>query len=434
MSPRFRAILLSVLLPAAAAFTALVLPATVNAQAASPEIRTLQVNSDNGINPGSRLRFTLHGSPHARASIRIRGVRDAIVLKETSRGVYTGRYVIARADRIDDNDKIRATLVRGNKTITASYDIPANLGNVTLTPPALKIDRFTVTTRDRIEPGAELKLVVEGAAGATVSVDLPGLANAVRLRETKPGHYDASYTIRRSDNIDITGPVLATLRSGQRVLTSSLAQPLGGPDTRAPVIGNLTPREGDTVNGASPVAVSATFDDHGGSGVDPATVRILLSGRDVTPGAQISGQSFAYQGALPPGRYTVDVTARDRMGNAMRRSWTFDVASVGPALSIQILSHANNGQVEGNLTNVRGRTAPSASVHVNVQAVAPAGGQPAVSRQVYLQTLQADANGNFDFQFAAPFAVAGTRYDIAVTATKADVRAETRLVLYQRQG
>jgi hypothetical protein len=422
---------LLLLLPAAVLVTAA--PAAVHAQSASPEIRTLQVNSDNGINPGSRLRFTLHGSPKGRASIRIQGVREAIPLKETSRGVYTGRHVIARADRIDENDKIRATLSRGNKTITASYDIPPGLGNVALARSAPKIDRFTVTTQDRIEPGAELRMVVEGAPGATVSVDLPGLPNAVRLREVRQGRYEARYTIRRADKLDVSGPVLATMRSGDRVVTSSLVQPLGGPDTRAPVITSLAPREGEMV-AAGPVVVSASFDDHGGSGVDPQTVRVLLSGRDVTPGAQVSTQSFTYGGALPPGRHTVDVTARDRAGNAMRRSWTFDVASGPSTVPLQILSHSNNGQVEGSLTHVRGRTAPFASVNINVQALPPAGPQVQVARQLFLQTVQADANGNFDFRFASPFATPGTRYDIAMVASKADTRTEARLVLFQGQG
>ncbi|HSH90464.1 MAG TPA: hypothetical protein VK996_10805 [Ramlibacter sp.] len=419
------------LLPAAVAVSAV--PAAVHAQTSSPEIRSLQVNSDNGINPGSRLRFTLHGSPKGRANIRIQGVREAIPLKETSRGVYTGRHVIARADRIDENDKIRATLSRGNKTITASYDIPPGLGNVALARSALKIDRFAVTTQDRIEPGAELRMVVEGVPGATVSVDLPGLPNPLRLREVRPGHYEAKYTIRRADRLDVSGPVLATMRSGERVVTSSLAQPLGGPDTRAPVITSLAPREGEMV-AAGAVVVSASFDDHGGSGVDPQTVRVLLSGRDVTPGAQVSAQSFSYGGALPPGRHTVDVTARDRAGNAMRRSWTFDVASGPSTVPLQILSHSNNGQVEGSLTHVRGRTAPFASVNVNVQALPPAGPQVQVARQLFLQTVQADANGNFDFRFASPFAMPGTRYDIAMVASKADVRTEARLVLFQGQG
>ena len=62
---------------------------------------------------------------------------------------------MARKDQIDVGDKIRATLRHGNRTVTASYDIPAGLGNVAAAPPPppLRIERFQVTTLDRIEPG-----------------------------------------------------------------------------------------------------------------------------------------------------------------------------------------------------------------------------------------------------------------------------------------
>ena len=162
-------------------------------------------------------------------------------------------------------------------------------------------------------------------------------------------------------------------------------------------------------------------------------MRILLSGRNVTPEAQVTPQSFTFRAALPPGRHTVDVTARDRAGNAVRRSWSFDVASGPATVPIQILSHANNGQVDGS-AHVRGRTAPFASVSVKVHAVPPIVGQFGVAQQVFSQTLQADANGHFDFSFTSPFTVPGTRYDVLMVASKADVTTEAKLVLYQRQG
>ena len=220
------------LAPVAIAVTAL--PATVSAQPATPEVESLEVTSDHGLRPGSRLRFKLEGSPHARASIRIRGTQAMIPLTEVSRGVYTGRYIITRDDRIREGDGIRAIMRRGNRTVTASYSIPTGLDDV-----------------------------------ASVPAD----------------------------------------------------------DTRPPRIADLTPREGDTVAAGPPTVVSGIFEDRGGSGVDPASVRILLSGRNVTQDAHVTPQSFAYRAPLPPGLHTVDVTARDRSGNAVRRSWSFEVAS-----------------------------------------------------------------------------------------------------------
>lgn len=425
---------LFLLAPAAMTFTAL--PTAAVAQPATPEVHSLEVTSDNGVTPGSRLRFRLEGTPRAKATVRIRGIQSSIPLREVERGVYVGRYTVARGDRIEEGAPIRASLRHGNRTGMASYTVPPGLTQVAVAPPApqLRIDRFNVMGLERIEPGTELRFVLDGMPGAVASVDLPGVANNVQLREIRPGHYEGSYTIRRSDNLNVSAPLVATLRAGDRVVTANLAPPPASGDNRPPVIANLSPREGDTVPGGPAMVVSGNFEDRGGSGVDPASVRIMLSGRNVTADAQVTPQSFTYRGALPPGRHTVDVSAKDRAGNAVRRSWSFDVASGPATVPINILSHANNAQIESGATRVRGRTAPLASVSVKVHAVPPVVGQFGVAQQVFAQVIQADANGDFEFSFTSPFPVPGTRYEVSMVASKADVTNEARLVLYQRQG
>jgi hypothetical protein len=139
--------------------------------------------------------------------------------------------------------------------------------------------------------------------------------------------------------------VVATLRNGDRVVTANLnimvarpgadnrpgpdnrpgADNRNGPDNRPPHLVNMTPRDGDTVAGGPPVNISATFQDRGGSGVDPASVQVLVSGRNVTREADIGRDSFSFRGVLPPGRHSVEVTARDRAGNTVRQGWSFDV-------------------------------------------------------------------------------------------------------------
>jgi hypothetical protein len=424
---------LCLLAPAAVTLSAL--PAAAVAQPATPEVFSLQVNSDNGINPGSRLHFTLQGSPHAQAFIRMRGIRAPIALRETERGVYTGDYVIARADRIDEGDQIRAQLRRGNRTVTASYDVPAGLRNVAVAPPPLRIDRFQVSALERAEPGADINFVIDGAPGAIALVDLPGVTGNVRLREVQPGHYEGRYTIRRADRLDPNGPVVATLRAGDRVVTANLNRPLVAADNRPPAIRDLTPREGEVIQGSPQTVVAGRFFDQGGSGVDPNSVRILVSGRNVTSDADINPGAFTFRGPLPPGHHTVDVTARDRAGNTVRRTWSFDVAQAAPAqVPLQILSHNNNAQMDGNVAHVRGRTAPYASVDVRVDAVPPVVGQFGVAKEILSRTIQADASGNFEFTFTSPFPVPGTRYDVQLAAHKADVTQEARLVLFQGQG
>jgi hypothetical protein len=426
--------------PAVVTFSAL--PVAAMAQPATPEVRTLEVNSDFGIKPGSRLRIRMEGTPRGQATVRIRGVQAPIALREVEPGIYVGRYLITRADRIEEGAPIRATLRSGNRTSTASYNVPEGLGNVANAPrqpgppPApLRIERFGVAPFDRLEPGTELRFNIEAAPGAQAFVDLPGINSNVPMREVRPGIYEGTYTLRRADNLNPTGPVVANLRWGDRVVTANLAQPLAAPDSRPPMVVNLMPREGDRVAGGPATVVSGNFEDRGGSGVDPASVRIAISGRNVTPEAQITPESFSYRGPLPPGHHTVDVSARDRAGNAMRRSWSFDIGQAAPPnVPIEIISHQNNGAIVGPVAHVRGRTAPFASVQVRVQAAPPLVGQFGVAQQVFAQTLQADAEGRFEFSFNTPFPVPGTKYDIDMVSTKADITKEARLVLYQRQG
>jgi len=431
------------LLPAAFVMTAL--PASALAQPAALEIRSLDVRTDGDLGAGSRLSFRAVATPRGKAAVRIRGIRERIALREVSPGVYVGRYTIKRGDVVQDDRDVRVLLSLGNRTAAADYtlaEIMAGPRVAKVPPPAavppsvpLRIERFGVTPIERIEPGAELRFALDGPPGGSVTIDLPGVSNDVVLREIRPGHYEGGYTLRRADNLNSSLPIVATLRVGDRVVTANLAVSQVQPqvDNRPPQVVNISPREGDAVPSGPPVQISANFEDRGGSGVDPASVRVLISGRNVTPEAQVTPNSFSYRANLPPGRYTVDVTARDRAGNPVRRDWSFDVGAVAPVnVPLQILNHGNNGAVEGGTTVVQGRTAPFATVEVKVDASTQAPGGFGVSQHVHSQTLQADANGNFSFNFSPRFPIPGTRYEVSLVSTKGGVASDSRLTLYQR--
>lgn len=450
MKTHLRNYVTAALLLVPAMVTLSALPSSAMAQPATPEVRSLAVEADAGLEPGSRLRIRLEGTPRVRATVRIRGVRDTIALREVTPGIYAGRYTLKRADRLAPDSDVRAILKRGNRTVAANYELRETMGTPPVAaapppPPArapdpLRIERFGMLPIDRIEPGAELKFALEGMPGANASVDLPGVERDLRLRETQPGHYEGAYTVRRSDDLQPNRPIVATLRAGDRVVTSSIAMPVGRPgadarppaggDNRAPALVQLTPAEGAVVPAGPPVLITATFEDRRGSGVDPASVRLSVSGRNVTQEARIDRQSLSIRAALPPGRHTVEVTARDYAGNAVRKSWSFDVAAAAPAnVPIRILNHSNNGQVGSGPTLVQGQTVPNAHVDVTVNALTP---MVNVSQELFSRTVQADANGNFSFTFASQFPIPGTRYDISMVSTRGNLRDDARMVLVQR--
>ena len=132
-------------------------------------------------------------------------MQSSIPLREVERGVYVGRYTIARSDRIEEGAPIRASLRSGNRT--ARPATPSPRARPTLPSrhrrPQLRIEQFQATGLESIEPGAELKFMLDGMPGAVATVDLPGVDNNVQLREVRPGRYEGSYTIRRVDNLNV---------------------------------------------------------------------------------------------------------------------------------------------------------------------------------------------------------------------------------------
>lgn len=86
-------------------------------------------------------------------------------------------------------------------------------------------------------------------------------------------------------------------------------------------------------------------------------------------------------------------------------------------------------QVGAGPTLVQGQTVPNANVAVTVNAVAP---MVNLSQQLLSRTVQADANGNFNFSFVPQYPIPGVRYDITMVSTRGNLRDEARLVLTQR--
>ena len=420
--------------------------------APAPEISRLAVAPTDQFTPGSELVFTMEGTPHGVATIRAGTIARTIPLQEIDNGIYEGTYTISTRDHLTGADVLRGSLkVRGRRTMVTQKISAAPVAQTTAssvpavaaapssanpaTAPVAFIDRFTVTPINKIEPGAELKFALSGLARSKVSFSIEGIAKDVPMVETQPGVYEGAYTIRRLDNFPPSINITATLDANGRVVRSRLAQSLMI-EGKPPVIKNVSPHEGETVI-TNPVLISATFDDTGGIGIDTKSVRIMVAGADVTRNASITPQFFSYRADLKPGTTSVEVTAKDNNGKALRQAWSFVVASVAapaPAtMSLQVTSHTNNAQVGTGPIEIKGRTTPDAKVDVQVVAVASIAGFFGLSQQIYSQSLRSDANGNFVFSFQPQVTVPGTRYEIGIAASKGDLSKETKLVLFQQK-
>jgi hypothetical protein len=420
-------------------------PPAVAAAASKTPVVIDAFNADPGnqLTPGTEIVFTVEGTPKGKASVRISGIPRTINLKEVDSGSYEGTYTIRSRDKIAPNATARASLKARGRTATAELQFKAAPPVAAAPAPAPApekqaagaptIERFSVAPVERIEPGADLRFTVLGTPGARATVGIQGVNRDIAMKEVKPGHYEAVYTVRKLDHFPPSGNIVARLESGGQTTRMRLNQSLLVA-AKPPVLRNLSPRDGDTVP-LGPVSIAGTIDDSGGVGIDPKSVRILVDGRDVTGRSTVTSDFFTYRTEPGPGTHQVQVSAQDTSGNAIRHTWRFTVAQQGgqTGLPLQILSHPNNAQIPGGPTEIRGRTAPNAQIDVKVTQTAAVAGLFGVNQEVLNQTVRADANGNFAFRFQPQFSVPGSRYEVSMKARTDQASRDLQLVLFQQK-
>ena len=427
------------------------LPHLASAQSnnrSAPQIDAFIIDATAPLTPGSDIDFTVEGTPKGQASVRITGVNKNIVLREVDQGTYEGTFTVSRRDKLGTQPTARATLrVRGlasiatqalpTAAVVAAAPVPAPAAAA---PPAAaampNIERFGVTPVAKIEPGADLRFNAIGTPGGRALLTIDGVVRDVPMQEIRPGRYEGAYTIKRNDNFPASLTITMSLEANGQVSRSRLNQALLV-DARAPTVKNLSPKNNEVVTN-NPVLVSATFDDMGGVGIDPKTVKLSIGGVDKTPNATITPQFLTWRGDLRAGNYPVEVTASDNAGNAVKQNWVFAVGSAqAPAaaavLPLEITSHANNAQVPNGSVEIRGRTVPDAKVDVQVQAIAAIAGIFGINQQILNQSIRADAQGNFAFSFQPQIPVTGARFEATITASRGDQTREVRLVLFQQR-
>ncbi|HEX7438568.1 MAG TPA: hypothetical protein VF319_00595 [Caldimonas sp.] len=78
--------------------------------------------------PGTRLEFTLFGTPGAAATLQIEGAAGPLDLSESQAGIYEGSYTIGPHERIDPEARVTAALRRGDLVARALLEEPLVLG------------------------------------------------------------------------------------------------------------------------------------------------------------------------------------------------------------------------------------------------------------------------------------------------------------------
>ncbi|MGZ5848703.1 MAG: hypothetical protein ACXWJJ_14645 [Ramlibacter sp.] len=264
------------------------------------------------------------------------------------------------------------------------------------------------------------------------------------------------------------------LRLGAALLAAAACLPVSAQTTvLAPSVplapGNADPATAapSTASTASPVLRIARFNAQPQGAVAPgSTVRFTLDG---TPGATASVSMPGPDIAVPlrevqPGHYEGShvlraqdlsmpspVVAHLQLGSRQASaqlatqfaasSQAAGTTALGGApamapLTLQVTTPGNNTMLDGSPAIIRGRTAPNATVHARIDAVPPANpGRTGVAQPLTEQTVQADAEGNFNFSFGPQPMPPGTRFEVELRATQgAQASPGLRLVLFPRQG
>ena len=301
-------------------------------------VRAVSLDSDNGLSPGATLNLRVDAAPRASwANVALGNSGVRVALRERVPGQYVGSYVIRRADRIDPTQLLQVRLNYDGRVVAQNMNFPAAfqalaMGAAPSVTPA--IERFVMRPMGRIEPGRELRFRLIGAPGGDAWVDIPGVIRGVDLAETRAGVYEGTYVVRRRDNLRAFDGAVATLESGGQRATARVDIRSGdfgyapARDAQGPVVVEFGPAQGSRLSDERLTDVFARLSDEG-SGIDPSSVRLRINGDDVTDQARISANEVHFREELDPGRYNVELTARDRAGNATQRTWSFEVVQEG---------------------------------------------------------------------------------------------------------
>lgn len=201
-------------------------PAAAVSATITPRVTGFDVEQVSQLTPGTDLSFTIWGTPGVQAVLQIDGAQRALVLVETSPGIYRGIYTISQRDRIPPNAHVSANLRNGNRVGSAILDEDLQSD----TPRAAEaadvgptIDRFEVRHGARGgAQGRQLDFTLIGTPGGRASVRMVGAQPRFRLTETRAGIYTGSYTVQPNDRLDPLDPIVARLRVGERSTRTTL--------------------------------------------------------------------------------------------------------------------------------------------------------------------------------------------------------------------
>jgi outer membrane lipoprotein SlyB len=229
------------LLAGAASRSELKRAADAAAAAAAPRITRFEAEPAASLASGADLFFSLSGSSGGKASVRINGVKGKLFLQEVAAGVYEGAYTVKDRDRILANSAVTATLLLGNREVSAvlGQSLLAAPGRMPSSRRAARscANCGVVESINVVEvkgDGSYLGKIAGGVVGAmigsqvgqgrgTTAAEIAGAVggavagNEIEKRVKKTRHYDVTVRLQGGGTQTISYATEPALRVGDKV-------------------------------------------------------------------------------------------------------------------------------------------------------------------------------------------------------------------------
>ncbi|HTD38900.1 MAG TPA: copper amine oxidase N-terminal domain-containing protein [Candidatus Limnocylindrales bacterium] len=188
-----------------------------------------------------------------------------------------------------------------------------------------QIADIAVSAKGPLRAGDSFTVTMHGTPGGKATFDIGTYVSGLPVPETQPGTYTTKYTVPDGINFNRT-PVYGHLSAGGTDAPRAEAAQLVAVATTKPMIADIAPPSGQTVNNNKP-SIYATYQSPTDVGINPSSVRIEVNGLDVTAASTRTDKFITYSpgAALADGPVTVIVTIADNAGNTQSRKWTFNV-------------------------------------------------------------------------------------------------------------
>jgi len=197
-------------------------------------------------------------------------------------------------------------------------------------PPSVRIENVSYSGQNPFGPGARITVTMRATGGGAATFHLFGVTTDIGMREVRGAGYSGlttmytgAYVVRPGDSVRNAGLFASLTARGAEIIASGTRTVTI--DGRPPQVTARYPLPSAQVANARPNIAAHFIDSE--SGVNAASVRLLVNGQNVTGRASVSDTAVTYNPEAPfrPGPVRVDLTAADRAKNVLRMSWTFQI-------------------------------------------------------------------------------------------------------------